>query len=232
MFRRRLSLSALKLALLFALNLLLTTAALAQDGEAEYGNILQTYYTQNDPELVAKTVTFVNTTSMPYQQLAPMLQGFFGALFQQNPAVKTALLARLGDVKPPEYQQLFRRLGHTSLDSLYAQARPTPQLNDMNWSSYFATGNTKYLDNLLRNTQYYEERKDLTLFVTGSSAMWSLSSNARQHPAVGAYLAKAKNKNAALALKKEPGYFREEMTNIVRQQRAKGVWAPSSYRPE
>ncbi|RTQ46748.1 hypothetical protein EJV47_20450 [Hymenobacter gummosus] len=231
MFRRP-SLSVLKLALLLIITLLAAPAR-AQDGAAhEYGNILQTYYSQNDPELVGKTVTFLNTTSMPYQRLAPMLQGFFGALFQQNPAVKTALYARLGEVKSAEHQQLFQRIRATNLDSLYAQARPTPQLNDMNWSSYFATGNPKYLDNLLRNAQYYAERKDLMLFVTGSSAMWSLSSNARQHPAVGAYLAKAKSKNAALALKKEPGYFRQEMTEIVQQQRAKGVWDPNSYRPE
>lgn len=232
MFRRRSFLSLLKLALFFAFTLLLTTTTQAQDGEAEYGNMLQTYYSQNDPDLVGKTVAFVNTTSMPYQRLAPMLQGFFGALFQQNSALQTTFYARLAEVKPPEYQQLFQRIRRTNLDSLYAQIRPTPQLNDMNWASYFATGNTKYLDNLLHNAQYYAERKDLVLFVTGSSAMWSLSSNARQHPAVQAYLAKAKSKNAALALKKEPGYFREEMAEIVRQQRAKGVWDPSSYRPE
>jgi len=32
----------------------------------------------------------------------------------------------------------------------------SPALNDMNWSSYFATGDVKYLDRIISNIHYSE----------------------------------------------------------------------------
>jgi hypothetical protein len=220
----------MKFTLLLILSLLLTTVSFGQDGPAEYSNLLQSYYTQHDPELVDKTIRFVNTTAQPYQRLEPTLKGFFGALFRQQPAVKTALYARLGEIQRPEFQQLFYAIKNTDLDSLYARAKPSPLLNDMSWSSYFATGNPRYLDLLIRHAGYFGERQDLNLYVTAGSALWSLCSNARQHPAVRAYLATVKNQTVGLALQQEPAYFQQEMTAVIREQRAKGIWDPSTYR--
>ncbi|GAB2940850.1 hypothetical protein GCM10027048_01560 [Hymenobacter coalescens] len=218
--------------LLLATGLLLSAPAIAQNDQYEYGTLLQTYATRKDPELVAKTITFINTTDAPSQRLTPALHGFFGALFLQDAATKQAFYARIDDISKPEFKQLFYTLKNANIDSLYAQSKPSPVVNDMNWSSYFATGDAKYLDHLIRNTQYYGERKNLNLFVTASSAMWSLASNAGQYPAVRAYLATVKNKNVSLLLKKDPAYFQQQMAEIVREQQAKGGWDTSSYQPQ
>ena len=220
----------MKLLVLLLLSLWWVTPAAAQNADdAAYAELLQTYHTSPDPELVSKTVAFANSTAMPLPQLTPLLQGFFGALFQQDPATRKALLSRIDDIRSPEFQQLLQSLRNTNIDSLYARAAPSPALNDMNWASYFATGNTRYLDNLLGYTQYYNERRNLTLFLTAGSAMWSLASNAGQYPVVHAYLAASKNPNAALALQQSPAYFKEQMPIIIRKYNKRGGWDKSTY---
>ena len=220
----------MKLLLLLLLSLWWVTPATAQNADdAAYAELLQTYHSNPDPELVGKTVAFANSTAMPLPQLTPLLQGFFGALFQQNPATGKALLTRIDDIHSPEFRQLFQALKKTNIDSLYASTLPGPALNDMNWASYFATGNSRYLDNLLGYTQYYNERRNLTLFLTAGSAMWSLAANAGQYPAVHAYLAASKNPNATLVLQQSPAYFQEQMPIIIRKYNKKGGWDKSTY---
>lgn len=96
----------------------------------------------------------------------------------------------------------------------------------MNWSSFFATGNTKYLDHIISHIPYSENRTDVNLFLAGVTAKWSLCSNSRQHVAVNKYLNLLKDKNPLLKeiLENEPQYFREMLIRILKKQRESGIW--------
>ena len=114
-----------------------------------------------------------------------------------------------------------------AFDSILGEIEVSPPYNDINWAAYFASGNTDYLDNILKNTPYDLEREDLNLFMTGFSAKWSLCSNARQDKNVKAYLESVEEGEKypiAEILEKEPYEFREKAIQVVKEQREKGVW--------
>jgi hypothetical protein len=98
----------------------------------------------------------------------------------------------------------------------------------MYWSSYFASGNTQYLDNLINTAMNYkDERKDLTLFLAGQSALWSLSSNSRQYNTVKKYIKKCKvlsKDQIEYILTTDPQFTESETTRIIQEQRKAGNW--------
>lgn len=61
----------------------------------------------------------------------------------------------------------------------------TPEVLDVYWMSFFATGDDSYLDRILAATQGVSGRNVINL-VTGA-AQWSFKSNCQQHPAILAY---------------------------------------------
>jgi len=96
----------------------------------------------------------------------------------------------------------------------------------MNWSSYFATGDVKYLKKIISDIQLADDRKDMNLFLTGITARWSLCSNAKEDKKVKDYLFTLKDKSPVIGdiLKKEPEEFNQEMVDVLKEQRAKGIW--------
>lgn len=61
-------------------------------------------------------------------------------------------------------------------------------INDLVWSGFFASGDTRYLDRLVSELKYCDMKDSLVLFLAGMSAKWSLCSNAINYPIVGEYL--------------------------------------------
>lgn len=63
-----------------------------------------------------------------------------------------------------------------------------PSINDLVWSGFFASGDTRYLDRLVSELKYCGRKDSLVLFLTGITAKWSLCSNAKSYPIVKEYL--------------------------------------------
>lgn len=55
---------------------------------------------------------------------------------------------------------------------------------DMNWASFFATGEFKYVYNIIKSIELVQNEEYKTI---GNAAIWSLSSNCEQHDLVKAY---------------------------------------------
>lgn len=197
-----------------------------QSSDSDFGELLQTYYLHKNVDIVNKAIDFINHTSMNYEQLEPMLTGFFGALFSKNANAKAAFAASHEKISRADVKQLMIRLTAIDIDKLYLKLPINPSYNDMNWASYFATGNVKYLDNIVYNIYYKQNRDDINLFLAGATAEWSLCSNAKQDAGVKKYLNSIKEKNEEInkILQSEPEYFKEEMNGIVNKQRQKGIW--------
>ncbi|WP_316828154.1 hypothetical protein [Pedobacter miscanthi] len=209
-----------------AIALLWSKISFAQNIDRDFGQILQAYYLYKDKDVVAKAIDFVNNTPMEYNKLSPIITGFFGAAFLNDGVLKKDFTSNINRVQKTEFKQLFVFLFSLNTDTLYSQTNISASLNDMNWSSFFATGNTKYLDNIISHIPYSENRTDVNLFLAGATAKWSLCSNSRQHDAVSRYLNSLKDKNPLLKeiLENEPQYFREVMINILKKQRENGIW--------
>lgn len=200
--------------------------AYGKDSQRDFSEIMQTYYLHQDKDIVEKTIEFVNNPKADYKRLEPILTGFFGALFSADTTVKSAFLKNSDKFQNIDFKQLFISLNATNIDSIYSKTPLSPAFNDMNWSSYFATGNVKFLDRIISNIPLAENRIDRNLFLTGASAKWSLCSNARQDKQVKEYLSNQKDNKKVIKeiLKKEPQEFKQEMKDIIAEQRAKGLW--------
>ena len=197
-----------------------------QDSQRDFSEIMQTYYLYQDKDIVEKTIEFVNNPKADYKRLEPILTGFFGALFSNDTIVRSAFFKNSDKFQNTEFKQLFIFLNATNIDSIYSKTHLTPAFNDMNWSSYFATGNVKFLDKIISNVPLAENRIDRNLFLTGASAKWSLCSNARQNKQVKEHLMNQKDNKKIIKeiLEKEPQEFKQEMKDIIVEQRAKGLW--------
>ena len=106
-----------------------------------------------------------------------------------------------------------------------------PDQNDLCWGAYFASGDEAYLEKITERIQYLGERTKFMTYVTAATAQWSLASNARQHKSVKAFLEKKVtattgpiHKAIQEILEKDPVYFREEMTRIVKEGQENKTW--------
>ncbi|MDN3585194.1 hypothetical protein QWY86_00840 [Pedobacter aquatilis] len=212
--------------LLLATTLMFSKTSFAQNADRGFGQILQTYYLSKDADIVNKSIDFINKTSMDYNRLYPIVTGFFGAAFQDDTVLKSDFKKKINRVDKPEIKQLLVSLLSSNIDTIYAKTKVSPVLNDMNWSSFFATGNTKYLDNIISQIPNMENRVDVNLFLTGGSAKWSLCSNSKKSSDVNKYLNSLKDKKPFLkeVLENEPQYFNNRIIDILKKQRENGLW--------
>ena len=159
-----------------------------QSSERDFSKILHTYYLYKDKDLVDKTIDYINNSPTTYENLESILKGFFGALFLSDESVKKSFNENFDRIENSDFKELLESLNSSNIDTIYSKAKITADYNDMNWASYFATGNLKYLDNIISNISYDNEREDIVLFLAGASAKWSLCSNANQDEVVKKYL--------------------------------------------
>ncbi|HEY0031310.1 MAG TPA: hypothetical protein VGC65_11165 [Bacteroidia bacterium] len=216
----------IKIIIALSIAVLYCGRSFGQAASRGFSEILQTYYLYQDKDVVDKTISYLNNPEADYKRMEPVLTGFFAALFAKDSLVKNEFGTKIEKLDRQEFKDLFTALELSNVDSVYAKTPLSPAYNDMNWSSFFATGEVKYLDRIINNIHLSDDRIDRTLFLTGASAKWSLCSNARQDQLVKEHLASSKveKKNIKEILKKEPAEFKEEMKEIVKQQREKGLW--------
>jgi hypothetical protein len=209
----------------FAIVLLFPDLSLGQI-QRDFGDILQTYYLHKDKDLLEKTIEVLNSPQTEYKRFKPILTGFFGALFSNDVSMKNNFSSNLNKIENPDFKELIEYLTISNIDSIYSKTSLSPEYNDMNWASFFATGNTNFLDNIIANISLAENRIDRNLYLTGASAKWSLCSNARNDKIVKNHLAELKENKKAIKeiLKKEPYEFKQEMITVIKEQRAKGLW--------
>lgn len=96
---------------------------------------------------------------------------------------KSILKQAKSDWKNPEWQEIIdQHLSQIPFDPL-VEPVATPNHLDFLWSIFLATGEELPLVCIISALELQKE-KDVTLFLTGGAAQWSLISNARQHQKV------------------------------------------------
>jgi hypothetical protein len=193
------------------------------------------YYLEPHPERISETIEFLQQAGYPGDdKQAPAILGFYAEVFASNkdrlPAWTEQVKVTTGWTK----EALELALQHAKDPQLLLKGDPNeeqPGYNDMCWAAFFASGKDVYLAAIVGRLHNLSDRTSLMRYVTAGSAQWSLSSNARQHPRVKAYLqttlatASPDVKKAITeALEQEPGLIQARMVEVLKEQRQKGVW--------
>ena len=224
-------------AFLLALLPALTNTADAQKGPVlktaqDLSVFCETYYKQPRPELVSRAVDVLYSTGILKDANAvPPIVGFFSEVFAANPDQLPKWQAQ---IKKQDEQTKAVLQGALSLSQTGGALKlegHSPSFNDMYWGAFYATGNLDYLQKLVDQLRYFDERDDIYLFMTGATAKWFLASNVRSHILVRSTLETAKlnadERTKGLIselLAQDPAYIQQETSEILRKQKADGKW--------
>lgn len=238
------SIPAIKLRNTLCIALIACQIAVAIPAQAQEGDKLsltneqflelfsQTYFRTPRPEMIADALQWFSESSFARQENSwSGYQGFFAEVFANNPD-------RLG-----EWQRIIvdmpRNVRSVLADAVQLAEAGGPQsmkvispsTNDLYWGAYFASGNQVYVELLADRLKYLPERSDRNLYLTGATAKWSLSANARVHDEVRAAL---KSIRAGFdpkigaeiddLLDKQPEQIRKENQAIYRDNEERGGW--------
>lgn len=199
--------------------------------EHELDNFFTYYYLNPQPELVSGAIEFIgNHKYASSKDTCKILSVFFSVVFSENEDKKDEW-QNIIEMQNYSTKSLFLESMSKDVSELLNETKTSPLLNDMYWIAFFVTGDTHYIDELISNLKYLDERKDMNLFFTAWTAKWSLTSNAQTHPKVKAViLSFSENNNPELRkiandmLYHTPTEIQQEMNEIFEEQRQKGIW--------
>ena len=195
--------------------------------EEEFSFLLMNYFKDKNPSLVQVTVNFFRERQLVTEDMQMPLVGFYAELFRDK-KLKEKLLSEIDSLKSRNVSQFFHSVADFDFDSFCKKPDVNPNVNDMFWGSFFASGKTKYLDLIIDNAvKYHDEKVDFVKFLTGDSACWSLASNAQQYKEVREHLEKSRQKGEAVIdyiLNTDPDEIRMNTVFFLQEQKKAGVW--------
>lgn len=214
---------------LLALTLMLlgfTSSSFAQNEKGDqFWKMLKAYYYAPDKAIVSKTIDYLNAGIYDADVFEFRLKAFYSALFGINPTVKAEYEKKKAKIKSAELSDLMETISGLNIEDVYANAPQTPDVNEMLCYSYFATGETKYIDLLLDKAKDNEERADLDKYMVGANALWWLATLRDDNILVQEYLqTKPANKYAETALKSRAYDLKNIQLEVLTAQKKKGVW--------
>jgi hypothetical protein len=165
---------------------------------------------------------------------AGVLTGFLSEVFATNPARLPewqGVIARQDrSVKPT----IERAVAIGKAGGVIAIDGHSASINDLYWGAFFASGRLAFLQKLVDQLRYFDERGDLTLFMAGATSKWSLANNALLHPLVRSTLEapilKADQRTRDLIrelLAQGPALVEQEIDGVMQRQREAGRWRQS-----
>lgn len=200
--------------------------------ENELNYFTQTYYLHPQPELVPQAIIYLgrNKILTKYPSAERPMLAFFSKVFADNPSLAKDCKKLIKEQEPHARALLLKALDD-SPEALVSETQDGSARNDMYWAMFFASGEYAYLNKLIEQLKYLNERKDMRLYLTAASAKWSLSSNARTDLKVRAAMEAMKVGDvlemrpiAADILQKTPEQIREETIAILKTQKENGTW--------
>ena len=200
--------------------------------EKDYEFFTNMYYVDPQPELIPQAIRFVSKSKLlkKHKNAGPPTLGFFAQVFGDN-SQSIAQWKKVIRTQDRKTRKLLNRAIDTDIGTLLSQTEIGAGLNDMYWGAFFASGDPRYLNSLIKHLRYLEDRADINRYLAAASAKWSLSTNARRHPQIWRTVEAMKTsnipKNRALAgdiLSMEPKAILDEMIAVLKEQNEKGVW--------
>ena len=199
----------------------------------EFNDFIEGYYKNPRPELVDSALQFLAGAGSKFttdDDTSRMLQTAFACLFQRHPEKRDAWKKTIASLPEPGKTYLHVSM-ESDVNAMFHATPTTPTKNDMSWGCFFVTGDTSYIQDVILAMKHLDERKDLSKFLTGATAQWSLAALARTDDTVRATLetaAKGADKEIAaaanVALTRPVGEIRATTVEILKKQKEAGVW--------
>lgn len=197
----------------------------------QFSSMIQNYYLHPYPEYIEEAILFISKEKL-FEKTNYNLLGFFTVVFKKHQDYMPKWQKIIQSTSPQTQKELSYAM------SISKDNRPliepnlhSPAYNDMCWGAFFAAGDEIYLQRLVNELKYVDERKDSILFLTGATARWSLASNALQHKKVKSYLESIISSSDARTkdiiqdiLKGDPRKMESEMMEVLISQKKRGVW--------
>ncbi len=219
----------MKKTLILSLILLLlgcSISSFAQNEKADkYWEMIKTYHYTHDDKICKKTVDFLNAGVHDDYIFELRFLAFYVPLFEKDETVKAEFEKRIPKIISSEKQGLFEDMLNMTSERVYETAYTTPDVNEMLCYSYYATGDTKYIDQLLENAKDTEERVDLAKYMIGANALWWLAEIKAEDDFFKEYLeSKVGNQYAETALKSRSYDLKNIQLEVLTEQKKKGIW--------
>ena len=198
----------------------------------DFNVFLQEYYLFPRLDLVKSALEYVAKSGMLANESAvPSIISFFSVLFSQHHNMINTWESFAQNDQQLKILIPYIVDGSKNPKAIVSRGPISPSTNDICWGCYFACGDISYIRLLANHLEYYNNRTDINLFMTGASAKWSLSSNARNYENIKEKLNIIKNEvNSDIAkiitdlLLKNPGNIQKEIMEIITEQKEKGIW--------
>jgi hypothetical protein len=178
-------------------------------------NWMTHYYENPQPELMVPALLFADKQGLIQGDAAAPLQAFTSRVFAQNPDRVKEWFTRLGPIGengknivltaiwwsntsqgkellqtiasqlPEKGKREFKKEIEGTPPAVETMEIVTPDVLDMLWASFTATGDTKYVKRLITTLSWErKDSKDLPKMLIANAARWSLISNINQHAKV------------------------------------------------
>lgn len=198
----------------------------------DFDAFMNTYYLQPRPDGITYAIGTLSPTGvLQIPQAVGPITAFFSEVFTANPARLAEWQAVIDKQPQVTAVALNRALSWSKAGGVLELGGRSPEVNDLYWGAFFASGNPVYVKKVLALVPFADERNDLNLWATGASAKWSLASNARQHTLVRTILEGEKrtaDKHTqdmiAELLTRDPARIKQEMADTYARQKAAGKW--------
>lgn len=199
-------------------------------------SFMETYYRDPRPDAIDQAISALETIGSPRNEgEEASLVGFFAEVMADNPIRVQHWRARIQERTSGKlYDTLQLALSASKNLSVLTDVPNdmlTPTANDLCWGAFFASGKRIYIQKLLDRLEHLKERKNLLLYTTAASALWSISSNMQQHlevrarvyAEIGAYPKSIQNA-VSLAESRGPVAVQADMLKVIKKQHKKGIW--------
>lgn len=166
------------------------------------------YYLHPAPEKVPQAVQAMHKMGyLEKESAGAPITSFLALIFRSNPSAIETTLADFPGYSPSEQQVLLSALwiADTAQSKMALEKLPlgndnadlktsppkieelpveSPDVLDMLWGAFMATGDEKYVLPIISVLPYSTIKENIPQFLVGGSAKWSLTSNAVQHKRV------------------------------------------------
>ncbi len=204
-----------------------THKSIQEKNDEWFDRFTSEYYNNPNPDMVDDALLYIiKNGTLNKESAIPPLLFFFGECFYQNKEMIAEWKSTSDgcDSTVVDFVETIIYISDNPKEVLKAQDI-SPQQNDMCWGAFKASGDPFYLNMVVQNLEYLEERKALTLFLAAGTAEWSLASNAKENLDVYDKLLVLKEsctKDIAdkidELLQKDPSMIYQEVMDIVKEQ--------------
>jgi hypothetical protein len=196
----------------------------------EYSEHLMHYFENKNDAIVYETINIYRNDKNTgiLDRIDSMIIFFFYGIKSEDIAKYNNFKKSAIESKIERLIGVFIIIDETDIGVYLENQDASPSLNDAYWTLYFSTGNTKYLDNLLKIvTGYYNETENMDYYLAARSAMWSITSNMQTFPSVREYIqnnSTLENNIKRYIMNNDPDKIQADTIQFITQQRQNGKW--------